>query len=189
MQQLRLWESQPFYQRPHAEIAGLFDTVYVSFYKGLGGLAGAVLAGPGDFIAEARIWQRRHGGNLVRLYPYVLSARLGLEKHLGRMAEYHAKALELAAVLDSFPQIEVTPKSPHTNMMHIFVRGDKERLETAAVELARESGTWLFGDLNTCTVPNYFKLEISVGDATLDLTKEEIGALFRQLFERAESTL
>ncbi len=30
----RLWESQPFYDRPHAEIAGLFDSVYVSFYKG-----------------------------------------------------------------------------------------------------------------------------------------------------------
>ena len=34
----RLWESQPFYGRPLAEIAGLFDTVYVSFYKELGGL-------------------------------------------------------------------------------------------------------------------------------------------------------
>src|SRR5690349_21577929 len=28
----RLWECTPFYGRPLAEIAGLFDTVYVSFY-------------------------------------------------------------------------------------------------------------------------------------------------------------
>ena len=27
----RLWESAPFYDRPYAEVAGLFDTVYVSF--------------------------------------------------------------------------------------------------------------------------------------------------------------
>src|SRR4051812_48640512 len=33
----RRWESAPFYGRPPAEIAGLFDSVYVSFYKGLGG--------------------------------------------------------------------------------------------------------------------------------------------------------
>jgi threonine aldolase len=32
----RLWEAQPFYGRGLAEIAGLADSVYVSFYKGLG---------------------------------------------------------------------------------------------------------------------------------------------------------
>jgi threonine aldolase len=62
----RLWECQPFYQRSYAEIAGLFDTVYVSFYKILGGITGAMLLGPEEVIAEARIWQRRQGGNLVR---------------------------------------------------------------------------------------------------------------------------
>jgi threonine aldolase len=36
----RLWQAAPFYGRPHAEIAGLFDSTYVSFYKDLGGLAG-----------------------------------------------------------------------------------------------------------------------------------------------------
>src|SRR5215211_3150991 len=36
----RLWEAGPFYGREYAELAGLFDSVYVSFYKGLGGLAG-----------------------------------------------------------------------------------------------------------------------------------------------------
>jgi len=29
----RIWESQPFYDRPFAEIAGLADSMYVSFYK------------------------------------------------------------------------------------------------------------------------------------------------------------
>ena len=29
----RLWECRPFYGREYAEIARLFDTVYVSFYK------------------------------------------------------------------------------------------------------------------------------------------------------------
>src|SRR5262249_27327174 len=39
----RLWESQPFYGRSYAEIAALFDSVYVSFYKSLGGIAGSIL--------------------------------------------------------------------------------------------------------------------------------------------------
>ena len=42
----RIWESQPFYDRPLAEIAEHFDSIYVSFYKGLEGLAGAALVGP-----------------------------------------------------------------------------------------------------------------------------------------------
>lgn len=49
----RLWESAPYYQRSLAEIAALGDSVYVSFYKGLGGLAGCVLAGSDDFLARA----------------------------------------------------------------------------------------------------------------------------------------
>ncbi len=72
----RLWESQPFYDRPHADIAGLFDSVYVSFYKGLGGIAGAALAGH-DLVAQARIWQARHGGNLFSMLPFDV-ARDGL---------------------------------------------------------------------------------------------------------------
>ena len=42
----RLWESQPFYERSLAEVAGLFDSVYVSFYKGLGAQAGACVVAP-----------------------------------------------------------------------------------------------------------------------------------------------
>ena len=41
----RIWESAPYYDRSYAEIGALFDTVYVSLYKGLCGLAGSVLAG------------------------------------------------------------------------------------------------------------------------------------------------
>lgn len=57
----RLWECTPYYARSPAAIAALFDTVYVSLYKGLGGLAGCCLAGAEEVIAEARIWRRRHG--------------------------------------------------------------------------------------------------------------------------------
>jgi threonine aldolase len=41
----RIWETAPYDERSHSEIAGLFDTVYVSLYKGLLGLSGSILAG------------------------------------------------------------------------------------------------------------------------------------------------
>src|SRR5579884_1559766 len=181
----RLWETQPFYRREYAEIAGLFDTVYVSFYKILGGIAGSMLAGPADVIAEARVWQRRHGGNLIHLYPYVLSAQKGLREKLGRMEVYCAKAKEIAALLAGFPQIEIVPNPPHTNMMHVFLRGEQEKLLAAALEIAKETRVRLFQWLTPAVLPAYQKFELTVGDATLDLPNEEIESLFRMLFEKA----
>jgi threonine aldolase len=181
----RLWECQPFYQRSYAEIAGLFDTVYVSFYKILGGITGAMLLGPEDDIAEARIWQRRHGGNLVRMFPFVLSAKMGLETRLDRMGLYHAKAIEIAEVLSDIPEIEVLPNPPHTNMMHVFIRGEADRLEEAALDIAHERKVWLINNFMPSQIPAYQKFELTVGDGALEFNREEISALFKTLLKKA----
>ena len=76
----RIWEAAPYYGRPYAELARLFDTVYVSLYKGLGGIGGSVLAGPAELIAQARVWRRRHGGTLpicTRSWPACCRASTG----------------------------------------------------------------------------------------------------------------
>ncbi|MFO0757993.1 MAG: beta-eliminating lyase-related protein [Byssovorax sp.] len=181
----RLWESQPFYDRSYAEIAGLFDSVYVSFYKILGGIAGAALAGPEDFIAEARVWQRRHGGNLVHLYPFVLSARRGLDARLGRMRAYHDKAAEIAEHLAQIPGVEVTPRPPHTNMAHVYLRGDIARLEEAALEVASARGVWLWRALTATALPGLSYFELVAGDATLEVPADEAAALITEVLERA----
>jgi threonine aldolase len=181
----RLWECQPFYQKSYAEIAALFDTVYVSFYKILGAITGAMLLGPEDHIAEARVWQRRQGGNLVRMFPFVLSAKQGLETRLDRMAAYHAKAVEIATALAALPEIEVLPNPPHTNMMHVFVRGEADRLEQAALAIAQEQKIWLVNGWSTSQIPAYQKFELTVGDASLDFTADEVTALFKTLLDKA----
>ena len=183
----RLWQCASFYGRDYAEIAALFDTVYVSFYKDLGGLAGAALAGPADVVAEARVWQRRHGGNLIRLYPYVLSARKGLNERLGRIPSYRDKAREVAAALAALPQVTVVPDPPHTNMLHLYLRGDRERLLAAALETSEETGVWLFDRLGASPLPDHHKLELTMGDAGLDLPTGEIVGLFEAVFRRAEA--
>ncbi len=183
----RLWECQPFYQREYAEIAQLFDTVYVSFYKILGGIAGSVLAGPADVIAESRTWQRRHGGNLIHLYPYVLSAQKGLRERIGRMESYHAKAKEIAAVLASLSEITLVPNPPHTNMMNLFLRGERAKLEAGALEIAKETGIWLFSWLAPTVLPGFTMFELTVGEATLDLSNQEILAVFQRLLTPASA--
>ena len=181
----RLWECQPFYARPYAEIAALFDTVYVSFYKILGGIAGAVLAGPEDVIAEARIWQRRQGGNLPQLYPYVLAAQRGLAQHLARVPLYCAKAQAIATNLAALPELVLMPSPPQTNMLHLFIRGDRARLERAALEIADATGVLVFRTLLPSQIPGFHKLELTVGEASLELPDREIGQLFADLLARA----
>lgn len=91
----RLWETTVHFGKTLPEIAALADTVYVSFYKSLGGLSGAVLAGPRTLIEEARVWRHRYGGQVFRQFPQALSALAGLERELPRLPSYvdHAKVV------------------------------------------------------------------------------------------------
>eukprot|EP00977_Amphora_coffeiformis_P023434 scaffold13356_cov147-Amphora_coffeaeformis.AAC.2 len=77
----RLWEATVAYEKTPAELASLFDSVYLSFYKGLGGMSGAMVCGSTAFCDEARIWLRRFGGNLYTLLPYAASAYDGYQRN------------------------------------------------------------------------------------------------------------
>ncbi|MFT5683500.1 MAG: threonine aldolase [Myxococcota bacterium] len=180
----RLWESAPFYARSHAEICALFDSVYVSFYKGLGGIAGAALAGPAGFIKQARIWQRRAGGNLISLYPYILSARHGLRTRLPRMADYCCHARDIAAALSTIEGIGVTPSPPHTNMFQLHLRGEAKALTAATHAVAEETGVWLLGSLREAATPGVVWTEVSIGDAGLALSAERVAMLMRRVVAR-----
>lgn len=177
----RLWESGPYYRRPYAEIAAAFDSVYVSFYKGLGALGGAALAGPGDFIAEARVWQRRHGGNLYRFYPYALSAGAALDARLDLFPAYHERAVAVASVIASIPGIRVTPNPPQSNMMHVYLSGDRDLLVEASVQIAQEEGVGLFPMLRASDVPGESMFELSIGDCASQLSDDEIREYFSRI--------
>jgi threonine aldolase len=181
----RLWESQPFYGRSYVDISANFDSVYISFYKTLGALSGAALAGPADVIDEAKLWQHRHGGRQIRAFPAVVSARLALDRRLDRMAAYHDKTVNLAAALRGHPDIEVTPDPPHTNMVHIYLRGERDRLIDAALATAADTGIFITRGLRDSPRPAWQTLELTTGDATLDLPDDTIRNLFDQWLARA----
>lgn len=176
----RLWETAPYYKKSYAEISALFDSVYVSFYKGLGGITGAALAGPVDFIEEARIWQRRYGGNLYRLFPYVISAREALHRRLPKMSAYHEKAVELAKALSVVEGLNIEPQTPQTNMMHITFERSASEIETAFLQIAADEKIAGFFRAQPHVEPDKCKVEFTVGDATLDLSTDEILRVFKK---------
>ncbi|MFW9928568.1 MAG: threonine aldolase family protein [Candidatus Thorarchaeota archaeon] len=180
----RLWECKSFYNRSYEQISNSFDSVYVSFYKDLGGLTGALLAGDSEFISEAKIWQRRHGGNLKTQFPYIVSAKLGLENHLNKMDLYVKKAKEIANVFNQFDQIEILPNPPHTNMFHMYLRGECEKLSQAHLELAEKYKIWLFNGIETSLLSSYCQTEIMIGDNALKLDLDIVAQFIGEMFKK-----
>ena len=181
----RLWESQPYYGISLADIASIFDTVYVSFYKILGAIAGAALAGPKEIVDESRAWQWRHGGRLVQQYPMIVSARLGLERYLPRIPLYCERARAIARIFSEFENVLVTPNPPPTNMMHVYVRGDRERLKESALRISEETGVWMPAGWNESEIPGWAMFELSCGEGSLAITDGEVSALLSRLFDEA----
>lgn len=169
----RLWESQPFYDRSHAEIADLADTVYVSFYKGLGGIAGAALAGPEDVVDAARHWQHRHGGTLFGQYPNVVAARQGLER-LDDFQAYAVRARELGVALGAVPGLRVHPQPPHTNAFVLYAEVPADELAEAALTHAERTHDWVIGRVAAADVPGWSTTEVTVGPATLEWSVNEL---------------
>ena len=129
----RLWEVQPWYGRPLAEIAALADSVYVSLYKGLGGIAGCVLAGEATLIEAVKPWRVRYGGDLPLAFPLIVTALDGLENTLPRMAGYHRHAIALAEAIAARPGLTVFPAPPHCNSFQVHFAASAEAMEAAAI--------------------------------------------------------
>jgi threonine aldolase len=176
----RIWEAAPYYGRSHAELAGLFDTIYVSLYKGLGGIGGSMLAGPAELIASARVWRRRHGGTLPNLFGFVAGALPGLDRLVTRMPEFLAHARALGVALGEVGGIDVVPDPPQTPLFHLHLRGDPEGLAQRSLQLARERGVWLFAPpaLGATAVDGVSKLELNVGEPALEISPSQAAELF-----------
>ncbi len=178
----RLWESTPYLGHSLAEVAELATTVYVSFYKGLGGLSGAAVAGPVDVIAEVRRWQRRLGANPYTLFPYAVSAREGLRSVLPLMGDLHDRAVELAVALQA-NGFRVFPEPPHTNSFRVYAPRPADKMERAAVrrmEATRESLTWTW---QAADVPGWSWVELVVTPDTLAWPVDEVAKAFGELLE------
>jgi len=177
----RLWEASAHYGRTPAEIAALADSVYVSFYKGLGGLAGCVLAGSEDFIARLAPWKTRLAGNVFTLYPFVLSASEGLRRHLPRMPAYRDRARSLAAALAAVPGWRVAPEPPQVNAFQLHLPAAPEPLREALLEVARREGFWLGArPVASKQLEGGAMVEIFTGDAAEGWTDDEAVAALRQ---------
>ena len=177
----RLWESRAFYGRSHAEIVEGFASVYVSVYKGLGGLAGAVLAGDSAFIDEARLWRSRMGGTLVHQSPMIASAAMRLDARLGALDACYARTLSLAEALGGVTGLRINPARPQTNLIHLYFDAPAQDVTDRRDAIAERDGVWVIGDARPADTPGWSFCELYVGDTLAELDNETVAARFAQL--------
>ncbi len=183
----RLWEAQTYYERPHAEIAGLFDSVHVSLYKGLEGVRGAVLAGSEEFIEQAWVWQQRLGGKVPDAWPLAAAALVGLDELLPRMPVFRDHARALAAALNADGVVRTVPEVPQTPLFHVHLPAAPAAVDRAHAALLARTGIQLYGYLRSAPDPRRCSFEISVGENAMEFTPAEVARLVRDLVERAGS--
>ena len=169
----RFFECLPYYGKTAIEVASLFDSAYLSFYKGFGGVTGAMLAGAKAFMDKARVWKRRHGGDLFRLYPYIVTAEAAYDLRKDRMATYLEYAKEYATLLSNIEGITLVPSSPVCNMFHVHFSEDQEVIMQQLIEVMQTCSVALFGGISKIE-NGYAKSEMTLGDAYGEIPKEKI---------------
>ena len=135
----RLWEIEPFYQETSGkslkEVSQLFDSVYVSFYKGLGGITGAMLtSNDAEFLSSAKTWQRRAGGNSFTLMYELIDCERGYNENIGSFDTKKLKMTDVVAQITAATQekyknadgqsiVSFVPTTPTCCQIHTHLHG------------------------------------------------------------------
>lgn len=184
----RLLEVLPYYEKSAAEVCTLFDSVYLSLYKGIGGIAGAILAGGEDFIQQSKVWKRRHGGDLISLYPYIIPADYYFEKRANKMEQYYEEAKEVAGKFNACSGIHTIPSVPVSNMFHVHFEQSKEQVEPLLLEVEERTGVGMTSHLiETLEKTCYF--EVYMGDLYSQIPTDRVQAVFEDLHSTMERHL
>ena len=177
----RLWEASAGYDRPLSEIAGLFDTGYVSFYKGIGALPGCCVVGSQPIVDQVRDWRARLGGTLFAMWPAAASALTRLRERLDEMPARLDHARAIAAALVDVAGVRVVPDPPQTPMMHLLFSVSQDRFTANARRLADDDGIWVWPEPMPTDDPGVVRCELSVGRATCRLDPPEIVQILQSL--------
>lgn len=134
----RIWNAAVAAGESERELARGFDSVTVTFSKGLGAPVGSAVLGSADFAKEARRVRKLFGGGMRQVGVLAAAASLSLENR-SRLAEDHARAKRLASALTGLPGVRFDPTSVETNIVifhvpdaSVFVARLKERGVLAA---------------------------------------------------------
>eukprot|EP00434_Breviolum_minutum_P001392 symbB.v1.2.001223.t2/scaffold66.1/size357995/26 len=150
----RLCEALPHFQEQEVAretLCGLFDSIYMSWYKGFGGMNGALLATSKSLISSALDWKARLGGRVFTQAPHWIDARRQFETLAGSFQRRYSKLCELVQAMSTEPIIKqilrFEPPIPQSCMVHIYLKGAEHEVVAAHEELMTSRGLKLWNRL------------------------------------------
>lgn len=114
------------------------DSVWLDLSKGLGCPVGAVLAGSRGFVEAAWAWKHRLGGAMRQSGILAAAGLYALDHNVDRLAEDHANARRLAAMLAESGAATVTPQDGVTNILFLDLPPGGPAAAAVAEELRRD---------------------------------------------------
>lgn len=162
----RLWNAAVAAGESERQLARGFDSVTVTFSKGLGAPVGSAVVGSEPFVKEARRIRKLFGGGMRQVGVLAAAAIVSLENR-SRLAEDHARARRLAGAIAGLPGVRFDPASVETNIV-IF---DVSEAPTFIARLKEE------GVLAAGVSPTAVRLvtHLDVGDAEIDRAIDALG--------------
>lgn len=148
---------------PVSDLAAQVDTVQFCLSKGLSAPVGSLIAGPADFIAEARRTRKIVGGGMRQAGVIAAAGIIAMEQMVERLAEDHANARRLADGLAGIPGIAIQPETVQTNIVMFGVSDGRIALADLLARLAQE------GVLLSQTDPTRFRAVTHYGITAEDI--------------------
>jgi threonine aldolase len=102
---------------PVKEYAGLTDSIMFCLSKGLSAPVGSMLAGPKEFIDQARRVRKALGGGMRQAGVLAACGLIALTQMVERLREDHDRAKRLARAIASLPGIRLNPEEIETNII------------------------------------------------------------------------
>jgi threonine aldolase len=175
----RIWESVSYWDRSLADVADLFDSVYVSLYKGLGGSSGALVVCPEDLAGELRTWRQRMGGTIFSMTAAAVGGLVGLREHLGRFGDYRAWAVRLAAELRA-QGVRTFPEEPHIGTFLVYVPGAVDEINERVVGFIEQRGVVACGLWRETDVPGWVETELTCYESAIARDPGDVAALLAE---------
>jgi threonine aldolase len=176
----RLFNAAVALRIPAAQLAAEVDSVMFCLSKGLSAPVGSILAGPRDFIEEARRIRKLLGGGMRQAGILAAAGILALTEMVDRLAEDHANARRLADGLAAIPGLTIQPETVETNILFFGVAGPDGQPGDVAplVNAAAEQGV-LFsgGDDGRIRAVTHYGITGDDIDKALSVVEQAMGAV------------
>lgn len=120
-----------------ARLSGPADSVSVCLSKGLSAPVGGLLAGSEEFVARGRRARKLLGGSMRQAGVVAAAGIVALQTGIGRLAEDHLRARQIADGLQSVSGLTVLTPRPVTNFVLVDVAPSGRTAEDVVADLRR----------------------------------------------------